>query len=74
MMLVLNDSVTRLTFWMILGLDEWSKEDKLTVERTHKIQRFVSQTLLYGRRRENFKVSECAPICRHSGRQARCPT
>ena len=32
----------------ILGMDELSEEDKLTVARARKVQRFLSQTLLCG--------------------------
>ena len=58
----------------ILGMDELDENDKLTVMRARKLQKFLSQPLLWPRTyRPQGQV--CAPeghraqLCRHCGRQ-----
>lgn len=43
----------------ILGMDELSEEDKLTVARARKIQRFLSQPFQV---RENYMYKKCSQI------------
>ena len=63
----------------ILGMDELDENDKLTVMRARKLQKFLSPALCCGRKLYRPQGQVCAPegyraqFCRHCGRQGRRP-